>query len=116
MRIGVRAKVTAVGLAGATVAVVLGVLGAYQVGQVKDNAVAIYDRGVVPIEDLAVVRRQALQSRLTMANIALTQDDAGKQKYRGDLAQTEKALDTAFDAYLPASVDPELARTTRAEF
>ncbi len=116
VRLGVRTKILSAVLVAALVGLVVGLVGVVRLASVADNAEAIYDRGVVPIQHLTSVRRGILQVRLDTTNQALSLDEAGTAKYEGALDEDDAKLAEAMDAYAAVSTDPAAFETLRADW
>ena len=116
LHLGVRSKILGAVLVAVLVGLVVGVFGLTKLGSVRNNAESIYDLGVLPMEQLAVIRRGTLLIRLDTANLALSQDDATAATFRAAIPTDDAALEAAFDTYAPLSVDPATLSDVRGRW
>ena len=100
VRIGVRAKVIAVAMVAIVVAATVGVVAIVLLGRMRVQAEAIRERGLQPVEQLAVVRQWVLQTRIDALADAFV-NPSEHAAFENDISK----VTAAFDEYAAANTD-----------
>jgi methyl-accepting chemotaxis protein len=85
----------------------IGIVGLRSLSQVATTGAAIYDRGVVPVTSLGMIRADMKDVRIGILNYVTSTTPALKAKHKGKKEAAEAAYVKDLAAYRPHSIDPK---------
>jgi methyl-accepting chemotaxis protein len=97
--LSVNTKVLAAVAMAALVALVVGIMGIRSLSEASDSAQYIYRSNVASIKAIGQVKAAVTQSRVDVANQALSADDASTAKFTQDFSTDVDSFSTAMKAY-----------------
>ncbi|WP_213001229.1 methyl-accepting chemotaxis protein [Winogradskya consettensis] len=116
---GILTKIAAAVLVMAAVAVFVGILAIVGMAKLSDDANAIYEQGLLPVQEIDAVELDMDQTRRNMLNYAISSTEASFTKYQQALDANDAAFAADLKVYQATSVQPALVAelgTTWAEF
>jgi methyl-accepting chemotaxis protein len=109
-------KITSAVLLMAVVAITVGGAAIWRMAEMNRNADALYNRGVVPIQDIDAVKIDMEQTRRNMLNHAVSRTAESMAKYEKAIADNDASFAKHLQEYIVVSTAPATAEQLRNEW